>query len=413
MIGFQKENAEIDDKAEPASGLQAIFKQQERQISPPVLESDYKELSSLLAEVSKNLDRVPEWNSNEYVLIDPHKQYVPMAIEAFKQWTLDNSKERFFAHIFLNDKSFSDKPFLKDLGKSFFADGLSSFWNPMYLKNIAYASFIDRAFGQISDTIHGRRLENRTIFFVLFQDEKEAYKAQGFFYIPGLLPKISSFDKEVDQNDILSTLFSTVGIPSGNNMESLDGYHFGSMLEVQNQNAPQLQDFSSANEDKSYYKYVLVINPGAAKESCKPFEWRTEGTSFFGLESDYPIYSSQSDHSIEIFPCSSKNKIVKISWYQSRAPQTLVDPSSSEFIRTIGGHFVFEKNSEDLPEFYFGKNLISMEHVIFSLEHLSEPALKKTFFVETNHLDQVTNNVIGSFSKQNKKSQIAFFISPI
>lgn len=410
---FQKESAEIDDKAEPASGLQAIFKQQERQISPPVLENDYKELSSILGEVSKNLDRVPEWNANEYVLIDPQNQYVPMAIEAFKKWTLDNNKERFFAHIFLNDKSFSDKPFLKDLGKSFFVDGLSSFFNPMYLKNIAYASFIDRAFAQILDTLHGRRLENRTIFFVLFQDKKEAYKAQGFFYIPGLLPKINVFDKEIDQNDILSTLFSTVGIPSGSNVQSLDDYHFGSMLEAQNQNLPQFQDFSSASGDKNYYKYVLMINPGTEKESCKPFQWKTDGASFFGLESDYPIYSFQNDHSIEIFPCSSKNKIVKISWYQSRGSQELVDSSSSQLIRTIGGHFAFEKGNEDLPEFYFGKNLISMEHVIFSMEHLTEPALKKTFFVETNHLDQVTNKVIGTFSKQNKKSQVAFFISPI
>lgn len=409
---FEKENAEIDEKAQTASGLQAIFKQQEKQIPLPLMASDYFHLSKVLSEASKNLDQIPEWNANEYLFVDPQREYVPMVLESFKRWTLENNRERFFSHIFLNAKSFGDRPFLKDLGKSFSSNGLASIFNPVYLNKMAYLSFVDRAFAQLWDTIQGRHLENRTILFVLFQNKQGQPGAQGMFHISGLQPKVVSFERQVSQNDILATLLSTVGIPSGDNVENLNGYDFGSMLEVNSDNAiSKISVFEPLKKPSAspYRKYTMLVKAGT--ENCRPFEWKSEGASFFGVGSDYPIYSVKDDHSLEIFPCSSQNKMVKISWYQQKGSD--LDQSPFDLARALGGRFSFSKDLESLPEFYFGAKNISMEHTVFAFDRLDDQSVRKIFFIGTDRLDESVNAVAKSFAKESKRTRVAFFISDI
>lgn len=408
---FEKENQQTDEDQENATGLQAIFKLPNKRVFHPVQPQDEKNISSLLAETSPQMQNIPDWNADEYFFMNPAKSYVPMLVESFKQWTLSNSHERFFAHVFLNDPDFSDRPFFKDFKKSFF----SALTHPKDMHALAYASYVDRALEQIEDTVKGRKIEHRTIFFLVLQQDQKTSKAKGIFVIPGLVPKKAEQSQSVLQSDILATLFSSVGIPSGQNTSYLDGYDWGRMLEMPSMDplpvaqSPENSLSAQLHKKTTYYQYHMLIHPG--QTGCAPFSWKASNEAFLNLEASVPVYQKNKDTEFQIFPCSFKEKFIQVSWYQKK--NALVEDQS--FLqKKLGGVFSVAKDTDDLATFYFGDKQIPSNHVLFSFDHISDADANKLFFVETTKSNQAMQKAAQLFSSRTtQKTEIAFFINEI
>lgn len=289
------------------------------------MQKDFSIISNFLAGISQNIETVPEWDPNEYVLINSYGLYIPRVVDAFQNWSLENQQSRFLAHILLDPGPHLIYPTLKDLGRSLSTLGLSSIVSPMQIDDFANLSYIDRALGQIMDTIKARKIENRTIFFVLMPidkgDGKKSSLATGIFKIPGLVPKKNISFENISINDISSTLLTTVGIPAGKNIANASSDINGFMLEkidLKEYNAKKLDNEKS---NKQFIKYSMIIKPDA--NNCSSFMWNSKKQPIFSLQANFPIYQLLTDNSIEFFPCSIKNKFINLTWYQKNGDNLL------------------------------------------------------------------------------------------
>ncbi|APJ03081.1 hypothetical protein [Silvanigrella aquatica] len=422
---FAKKNIQIDDRNIPASGLDAIFKTNPKGIAAPLTAKDFPIISKYLGNVAQNIDNVPDWGTNEFLLINNQDLYIPRVIEAFQNWTSENQQSRFLAHILLDTETNLIRPTLKDLGKSITTLGFSSIVNPLKIDELATVSYIDRAIGQIIDTIKARKIEHRTIIFVLIpvekNDGKKSFLATGIFKIPGLIPKMSLNFENININDISATLLSTVGIPIGRNILSNNNDITGIMLEKTTPNEYQALKQNMIPRKNNYIKYTMSIKPD--ENNCSPFYWTANSDSIFSVHSNFPIYQLISNNLIEFFPCSIKNKYINLSWYQKNENK-LENNSNIEGI--LGGSFQYKRSLTPLPHFYFGKNFVPSDSISFYFDSMTSNNVEEIFSVDEKNSKKCQKQLKDSFSaidtfeskniedpSLSKKTKVGFFITPL
>lgn len=422
---FANKNIKIDDRNTPVSGLDAIFTTSTKRIASSLSQKDFPIISNFLSGVAQNINNIPDWGPNEYILINSHELYIPRVIEAFQSWTQENQQSRFLAHILLDTEANLIRPTLKDLGKSITTLGLSSILNPLQIDDFATLSYIDRGVGQILDTIKARKIENRTIVFVLIPidkgDGKRSFVATGVFRIPGLTPKKNIDFENVTIDDISATILTNVGIPTGKNISSNNHDISGIMLEKTNPNEYKNLKKSLLQSKNNFIKYTMVIKPD--ENNCSPFLWNSKAESIFNLQSNFPIYQIISDNLIEFFPCSIKNKIINLTWYQKSENNFL---NSSNIYDFLGGNFSYKKSLNPLPYFYFGKNFVPSDNISFYFDSIGSNEFQEIFSVDEKNTKKCQKYMkdsfiaIDTFKSKNikdptlsKKTKIGFFITPL
>lgn len=411
---FEEKNTKITDKwNQGAAGLDAIFKTKTREPIPPLNDQDYNLISQYLQRISSFTEDRPDWLPSEYFFVDEKKHYVPKTLDAFQTWTGENMQSRFFAHILLSSQSIPRQPTLNDFKNAVFKNGFSSLIHPFKIKNEAYVSYLDRAVGHLLDTIQARRIENRTIVVLLVRDGDSSLGSL-FLNVPGLIPKRGVRINQVRIQDIFATLFSTVGIPSGVNLTRENDFKYGKMFETRDF---QVKTISAPEEKKEFVKYVMLIHPD--KENCAPFIWHATNTDFFGLEATLPVYQILDSSSVEFFPCAMQNQFVRVTWYQKRNKG---ESSANALLSTVGGQFTYQKNSQQFPSFYFGKNLISSQNLIFLFKQITKSDLHNIFFVNEASLERSVQLAQESFTLQKAESafttekggtKVALFLSDL
>ncbi len=422
---FANKNIKIDDRNIPASGLDAIFKTNTKGIASPLSQKDFPIISTFLSGVAQNINIIPDWGSNEYILINSRELYIPRVIEAFQNWTQENQQSRFLAHILLDTDTSIIRSTLKDLGRSITTLGFSSIVSPLQIDDLATLSYIDRGIGQILDTIKARKIENRTIVFVLIPidkgDGKKSYTATGVFKIPGLIPKKNVNFENISINDISATILTSVGIPIGKNILSNNPNISGIMLEKSSPEEYKVLKQNTLESKNSFIKYTMLIKPD--ENNCSPFLWNSKSDSIFNLQSNLPIYQIISDNLIEFFPCSIKNKLINLTWYQKNEDKFLNSSSIDEF---LGGSFSYKRSLNPLPYFYFGKNLVPSDNISFYFDSVSPYYFQEIFSVDEKNTKKCQKSIKDSFSAidifeskniedptLSRKTKIGFFITPL
>ncbi|BBH53823.1 hypothetical protein [Fluviispira sanaruensis] len=424
---FSKKNSQIDDRNIPAQGLEAIFKTKSKEISPSITQKDFPIISNFLTGVSQNIDAVPEWAPNQYILINNKNLYIPRTIDAFQNWTLENQQTRFLAHILLDTDAQLIRPTLKDLGKSILTLGFSSVFNPFQIDDIANISFVDRALGHIFDTIKARKIENRTIVFVLQPldkaDSKNRLFATGILKIPGLIPKKNLNFENLNINDITATLLTNVGIPVGKNIDNSQSEIEGFMLEKIKQKEYQEKKNLTQElvEKNKFFKYTMMIK--ADEKNCASFIWNPRKEKIFGVQANFPVNQLIFDSALEFFPCSIKNKFIQLTWYQRNENSNMASANIDDF---LGGNFSYRKNITSLPYFYFGNSITSSESIPFYFDTMTRQNLEKIFLVEEKNLKRSQKILkenfyaIDIFEKSNlnspnvtNRTKIGFFVTPL
>ncbi|KAB8029801.1 hypothetical protein [Fluviispira multicolorata] len=424
---FSRKNMQIDDRNLPVQGLDAIFKTKSKDISPSISQKDFQVISSYLSGVSQNIDAVPNWGPNEYILINNQTLYIPRTVEAFQNWTQENQQSRFLAHILLDTDPTLIRPTLKDLGKSISTLGFSSIVNPFQIDDIARVSYIDRALGQIMDTIKARKIENRTIVFILQPlekvDSKKGSIATGILKIPGLIPKKNLTFENLNINDITATLLTNVGIPVGKNIANKQSKIDGYMLEniKKKDYEENIKTSLEPININKFFKYTLLIKPDA--HNCASFLWNPKKEQIFGVQTNYPVNQIILEKSIEFFPCSIKNKFITFTWYQKNEGANAFYSNIDEF---LGGSFSYRKNITSLPYFYFGNYLTSSESIPFYFDSVTKQNLEKIFIVDEKNLKKSQKAIkdnfyaIDIFEGKNldnptltNRTKIGFFVTPL
>ncbi|WP_186647276.1 hypothetical protein [Fluviispira vulneris] len=424
---FSKKNSQIDDRNIPAQGLEAIFKTKSKDISPSITQKDFPIISNFLAGVSQNIDAVPEWGPNQFILINNKNLYIPRTIDAFQNWTLENQQTRFLAHILLDTDTQLIRPTIKDLGKSILTLGFSSVFNPFQIDDIANISFIDRALGHIFDTIKARKIENRTIVFVLQPldkpDSKNRLLATGILKIPGLIPKKNLNYENLNINDITATLLTNVGIPVGKNIENSQSEIEGYMLEkIKQKEYQESKNITQESVIKNkFFKYTMLIKPD--EKNCASFIWNPRKEKIFGIQANYPVNQLIFDSALEFFPCSIKNKFIQLTWYQRNENSNISNANIEDF---LGGNFSYRKNITSLPYFYFGNAITSSESIPFYFDTITRQNLEKIFLVEEKNLKRSQKMLKENFyaidiiEKTNlynpdlaNRTKIGFFVTPL
>lgn len=418
---YANKNLKIDDRNIPVSGLEAIFKTTVKGISPPLSSQDYSVVSSFLRKTAQNIDRIPDWGANEYILINNKELYLPRVIEAFQNWTKENQQTRFLAHLLLDSEYTPLRPSIKELGKSIATIGFSSLLNPARVSEIADTVLLDKAVGQILDTLKARKIENRTIVFILIPNKNKTQSATGILKIPGLIPKNNSTFKTVYITDIVATVLTNVGIPLENTNANITEDKQGIILENLTDKDYITLKNSQISQKNNYTKYSMVIKPD--ENNCSSFIWNSLQEPIFDIQANYPIYQIISSNQIEIFPCAIKKKFVQLYWYQKR---NLEFANNDNIENYLAGNFQFKKDQYILPEFYFGKKLIPINNISFYFNSLSKDDAKSIFVVEDKNLKQCISTyqknfeAIEIFESKNvedqilsKKTKVGFTMTPL
>lgn len=422
---FANKNLKIDDRNLPVTGLDAIFKTSVKGISPSLTARDFSVISNYLTQASQNIDNIPDWGANEYILINSKELYIPRVIEAFQNWSKDNQQSRFLAHLLLDPDNNMLRPTIKELGRSIATLGFSSLLNPLEVSNLSNISYIDKAVGQLLDTIKARKIENRTIVFVLIPHENNEFKknnvATGILKIPGLIPKKNINFEKISIDDVVATLLTNVGIPIEKNNANIIENKQGIVLENITDNEYKSFKANKITFKNNYVKYNLVIKPD--ENNCSPFIWKSLQEPIINVQSNYPIHQVIADNQIEIFPCAIKNKFVHLSWYQKSNKSNLINENIETF---LGGNFQYKKDNLLLPVFYFGKNLIPFNNVSFYFDNISIKEAEEIFSIDEKNLKKSVRNIrenfnaIDIFESKNieeqtlsKKTKIGFLITPL
>ena len=417
---FQNRNLRIDAKSETSSGLDAIFNlDNSKKIPPPLNQHNYNDISDYLTEVSKNINTIPNWHPNEYMLIANKNYYTAKVVDAFQNWTGSYPQNRFFAHILFDGNTVSDRPNLINLKKAVSSAGLFSLSKPKYISQLAQLSHLDMGIGEILNTIKARRIENRTLVFLLIPDKKNSGQASGIYKIPGLIPKKHAIlsDKDVGQygiNDLLATIFSNIGIPSGRNINTPShNSQDGNMIESK----PYTMQTTIKKLDTNFLKFTLLLKPNS--NLCSPILWKSNISSLFGIQSNYPIYRIIDNNTLEIYPCSIPNKLIELTWFQNNFQEpSSPNPETDNGMNEIGGNFFYFKNKKDFPEIYFGKSLISSQDLIFMFKNLTQETLHNIFYVDEPDLQKTLSTAKESLSaldnlNNEKNSKAALFVTPL
>ncbi len=398
---LQNRTIQIDEKQSSVSGLDAIFKaESSKKTLQPLSFSDFQQASGFLKGISQNLEAIPRWHPNQYLLISAGEGGVQKSIYAFQNWVIENPQNRFFAHILLPEGYNGSKPSLGSFRRSVFASGLFTLFKPRKISELSTLSLADMALENVMDTIKARHVQNRTILFLLFPDSYEENRASGLYVIPGLYGRKDTHHL-VTMSDVTSTLFSSIGIPSGKNIQqtTVPSAASGNMLEV----SRYINDSSVNTSQNDTVKYTMIMKSG--KNGCQPFLWKSNGSAIFDMKGDNPSYEVIGKNTLKFYPCSFPKAIETFTWYQKTFSQL-----------NLGGKFYYLKAKNDYPHFFAGPSLISFYDPIFFLQGLNSSKINDMFFVSEKNLNHMVKYVQKSFSvvdgfEQSSDTKVAFFLS--
>lgn len=360
----------IDAVHEPVTGLDAVFPTKSEEVAAPLKDSDFDAIGSYLRHSTKAQEVFPDWRANEVILTDGRSQFHARMVAAYQKWQRENPNDRTFMHVYLDGKDENSRPSLKDFWKVVQIRRIRAFTDSKRSMQYAKIVHLDRAFGQMLDALTATKLQHRTVVAVLLPHvtELSAEKSGGSFFlkVPGLLPKRDKAIESISLEDVMATVFTTVGIPLGADVEDSVVAYSGHVLEsTSSKTVPVETVRSGSSKVRRYYMYIL---PG--KTGCQSIEWRSSH-GVFGVEASLPVVErSQDGNALEVFPCSISQSHVELSWYQEINEQFSPEPNeelkSEELItlnaqELLGGFFYTGKKQPDferLPNFVFGKRFL-------------------------------------------------------
>ena len=433
---FAARKKELDEQAEPASGLDAIFQTNNAPLATAVTDSDALRTGQFLGVVAGVQQSFPDWHANELFLPDSRDLFLPRVIDNFQRWTKDNPQTRFLAHIYFDSQFGNVRPSLKDFFKVVRLKKLKVLTNSQQTELYARVALLDRSVGQMLENLTSRKIEHRTVVALMIPPARHAdsvplknnldtdneivgKKRDGGTFVlkvPGLLPATNKSPMPVDLDDTLATLMTLVGIPMGKNLPDtvhpFDG-HF--LEEPRLEPAGELVDADLGLKTRTAMKqFSLFLRPG--KTGCLPFEWKAESV-MFGLRASHPIYELPNPSELtrlKIFPCAVQNDLIEISWFQeNEVPQSFSangtgNLTARESIQRLGGFFTVDKTARHLetaaalPVFLFGTRNLRLDSLPLTLPQLSKKEFSEIFDLEKHEKAKVVSRIL-EYSAQSEK----------
>jgi hypothetical protein len=380
---FAKKRVKIDRDAAPLSGLEAVFQSKEQVLAPPLVTSDYASVSKYFEKISGEMETFPDWRANEIFMPDDRDYYSSTAVYQFEKWTQNNRQVRLLGHIWLGGLQGLQRPSLKDFAQGLWAAGFSHAPREIWNGRFSEALLLDRAFGDVRDTVKVRRLAHRTIWVVIVPHEKGL---RVWMEIPGVLKKGPLRPMDVSMDSLRATVLSVIGVPLSGWTSEGDGRIAGKSVEVLPSASPApvsaaplplLPEFASFER---LDRFVLRIAPGKAR--CTPFVWRAQ-KPVIHMSASHPVLEMHpSRKEFRVFPCSASSSWVSLDWFQRvEDVRALPGETSKEaLLRTTGGEFVLDAGSQELsPVFYFGENFKRLVSPLFAFSHLPDTVLNGLF----------------------------------
>jgi hypothetical protein len=364
-----KKRIRIDRDAQPVQGLEAVFQSKDVSLQAPLVTSDYKAVSKYFAKIAANADTFPDWQANELFLPDERESYTAAVVNHVQKWVEENKQLRFVGHLWLGGGSFSERPSLKDFARVLKAGKIGGVVSELWSGKLAKISLADRAWAQLNDALHVRRLAHRTIIVMTIPHGKST---RVIIKIPGVLPSSKTSDvAQVSVDDLRATILGVLGLPlesvSQQGKFVIRGY---SRELVDGAESVQSSVAAFALHSK-LERFVLRIAP--SKSKCSPFWWRSRAV-IAQLESSAPVVEiSPNRMEFKVYPCSVKRKMLSIDWYQ-RSDSFAFFPGETpreSILRRLGGEFSFDSSVADRPAFLFGESALKATHPAFSFTNPS------------------------------------------
>jgi hypothetical protein len=362
---FVKKRIRIDRDAQPVQGLEAVFQTKDVSLAPPLVTSDYNAVSKYFSKLSANADSFPDWSSNEFFLPDERDAYTASVVNYFQNWIDENKQQRFLGHLWLGGGGTTERPSLKDFAKVLKAGKVGGGVSELWHGRLGKVTMMDRAFAQIDDALHVRRLSHRTLIVLLIPHGKST---QVLVKIPGVIPiKHEGVRSPVSMDDLRATLTSLLGLPLESRSFRGSVRISGRLLETSvGSPVSEASTVSPYVMDTRLERFVLRVSPG--QKRCEPFWWRSR-RPIQRIEATAPIFEmAPSRMEFKVFPCAVKSKMVSIDWFQHGDNFALFpgETRRESALRRLGGEFQFEQNIAAGPEFLFGENGFRATHPVFS-----------------------------------------------
>jgi hypothetical protein len=443
---FVARRKELDQQNEPASGLEAIFKNERDAKAAAVDDDDFEKMSRLLSGLESQSDAVPDWRANELSVVSSKSHYLPRLVDSFQRWTKDNAQARFFAHVYLQNDDPTVRPSFKDFLRVFKHRKFKTFATPAQTEKYARIVMLDRVFGWMIDNLVARRSYHRTVVSVLLPPstkEKGARSPIGQFHvaIPGLVGKKSSGSKPSTLDDGLATMAQAVGVQLMRNDaedrvifrgESLDSEPtavsdkgqkvaavVGDLSKAKKlektdsektspaskgalgsgSSSPGLSGESGVTEatgqnvspyPQQVSRFRMIVLPRAA--GCQSFEW-TASTPYFGLKSSQPIVEEPAPRGrvIRVFPCGLRDQVIELTWFQSHEAPSSSGVNATKAANWMGGTLNFNlpagaSEPQDAPFFLVGPQALSLDALPMRLESFLPAEIPQLFDLETKKI---------------------------
>jgi hypothetical protein len=362
---FVKKRIRIDRDAQPVQGLEAVFQTKDVSLAPPLVTSDYSAVSKYFSKLAANSESFPDWSSNEFYLPDERDAYTASVVNYLQNWIEENKQQRFLGHLWLGGGGTSERPSLKDFAKVLKAGKVGGGVSELWHGRLGKVTMMDRAFAQIDDALHVRRLTHRTLIVMLIPHGKSTHV---LLKIPSVIPvKQEGIRSQVSMDDLRASLTSVLGLPLESRSFRGTVRISGRLLETTAGSA--VAATSNVNPyvmDTRLERFVLRISPG--QKRCEPFWWRSR-RPIQHIEASAPIFEmARNGMEFKVFPCAVKRKLVSIDWFQHADNFALFPGETSRelALRRLGGEFQFEQSSAGGPEFLFGESGLRATHPVFS-----------------------------------------------
>ena len=338
---------------EQATGLDAIFKKGGQGIPDPLQAKDISYLTQYTKVLARNT-YWPLWQPTDFIVLNEEKDmYLSRLIYSFQHWLEDNTQRRFLSHLYLElpeEGRSSFQHFFKALKFDIPAFAL----NQQHRDRVLNLLRLELFFNQLYSSLVAKRVQHRTIISFIVSDPL-APKQSFYISIPGL----SSKKKKAFEGgfySVLKTLTSVVGV-------TIPHAQF-SELEEKIAAAPNL-DSQKGTEEKMdslshYQKFSLFILPSPNHE-CEKISWNSGNNTIIGLDVSGPIIEFSKQKKIAIYPCSIKNKISRVIWYQKKV-----------YKEEILGGKIFLNQPSDQIVFLLGKNYLRSESIYNTFSQMSQ-----------------------------------------
>ncbi|NBX15799.1 MAG: hypothetical protein EBR09_00385 [Proteobacteria bacterium] len=429
---FVARRRELDQQNEQVSGLEAIFRNEQSASVQAMSDNHFDKLSELLQGLENTSDAIPDWRAHEITVINDKSHYFPRVLDSFQRWIKDNSQTRFFAHLYLQNDDRTLRPTFKDFFKVLKHSKVRAFALPSQTEKLARLVMADRVFGQVIDSLVARRIFHRTVVAVLLPQASEnpaKSSARFFLHAPGLAARESESKQVYQFDDVSAALAQIVGVQLSQTDAQGRKIFKGSGFESESpavaavaaaaaavsspaavtaanskaeskagaaavtasavQPASASASGESAPEKQYVSKFRLIVLPRAA--GCQPFEWLAS-SPYFGLTYSQPIVEEPNPRgrTIRVFPCSLRDQVIELSWFQSHAGHAGESVISDQVSQWLGGTFRMnsvtnEGGGTDSPLFLVGPKAMRFDSLPLRLRKFNAEEISNLFDL-TRHM---------------------------